>query len=102
MNTVSNNVEVILDGQRILLEKGDKISINEMVDAVDQGAGQGETTPSQLFSQALLHGFDLTSDVVTAIGEVRRVGRELNLPPDVVEASMAYTVAKYKYYEHNA
>jgi len=58
----------------------------------------GKLTPSQVFSQALLHGWDFNLPVEEAIMKVREIGAELNQSEDIVANAVAYTTAKYDYH----
>jgi hypothetical protein len=54
-------------------------------------------SPSQLFSQALMHGWDSAQPIEAAFSQVKRIGEALNLNPRLISLALEYTKTRYKY-----
>ena len=66
--------------------------------ALKRLAGEIDPSPSQLFSQALLHGFDLKRSLEEAMTEIERVGAQAGLDATIIEDAKIYAQHNYHYY----
>ena len=53
-------------------------------------------TPSQVFSQVIMHGFDRSKPLQAALQSVKEYGALMKLDPMLVQQALEYTQIKYK------
>ena len=74
--------------------------INDIAGTINEDGEAGTpSTPSQVVSQAIFHGFDLTSSIEDAKSRVIELALNLNLPNSLLEQALEYLVGKYEHFQ---